>query len=71
VQNIDLMNLWRVLPQLPARWYREAAEQRGIALSDPAAREIVYGRPVEAGGQAPRSDASAGHRRFPNAAHKH
>jgi hypothetical protein len=28
-----------------ARWYREAAQQRGIELEDANAREIVYGMP--------------------------
>ena len=28
-----------------ARWYREAAEERGIELEDAQAREIVYGMP--------------------------
>jgi hypothetical protein len=28
-----------------SRWYREAAEERGIELEDAEAREIVYGMP--------------------------
>ncbi|HEX7390313.1 MAG TPA: DUF1244 domain-containing protein, partial [Acidiphilium sp.] len=28
-------------------WYREAAEARGVALTDPDAREIVYGMPYK------------------------
>ena len=45
VQNIDLMNLAGFCRNCLSRWYREAAEQRGVALSDPQAREIVYGMP--------------------------
>ena len=30
-----------------ARWYRAAAEERGVALTDPEAREIVYGMPYD------------------------
>ena len=45
VQNIDLMNLAGFCRNCLARWYREAAEERGIALSDEAARERVYGMP--------------------------
>jgi len=45
VQNIDLMNLAGFCRNCLSRWYREAAEQRGVALSDPAAREMVYGMP--------------------------
>ena len=47
VQNIDLMNLAGFCRNCLSRWYREAAEQRGIALSDPDAREIVYGMPYK------------------------
>ena len=47
VQNIDLMNLAGFCRNCLSKWYRAAAEERGIALSDPAAREIVYGMPYE------------------------
>ncbi|WBV44451.1 DUF1244 domain-containing protein [Pseudoroseomonas cervicalis] len=47
VQNIDLMNLAGFCRNCLSRWYREAAEARGIALPDPAAREIVYGMPYK------------------------
>ena len=47
VQNIDLMNLAGFCRNCLSRWYREAAEQRGIALADPDAREIVYGMPYK------------------------
>ena len=47
VQNIDLMNLAGFCRNCLSRWYREAAEAKGIALPDPAAREIVYGMPYK------------------------
>ncbi len=47
VQNIDLMNLAGFCRNCLSRWYREAAEARGIALSDPDAREIIYGMPYK------------------------
>jgi hypothetical protein len=47
VQNIDLMNLAGFCRNCLSRWYREAAEARGLPLSDPAAREIVYGMPYK------------------------
>ena len=28
-------------------WYRAAADEKGVALSDPEAREIVYGMPYD------------------------
>ena len=45
VQNIDLMNLADFCRNCLSRWYREAAEEKGLELDDKAAREIVYGMP--------------------------
>ncbi len=45
VQNIDLMNLAGFCRNCIARWYQEAAAERGRALSKDEAREIVYGMP--------------------------
>lgn len=47
VQNIDLMNLAGFCRNCLSRWYREAAEERGIDMPDPQAREVVYGMPYE------------------------
>ena len=47
VQNIDLMNLAGFCRNCLSRWYREAAEAKGISLADPDAREIVYGMPYK------------------------
>jgi uncharacterized protein len=47
VQNIDLMNLAGFCRNCLSRWYREAAEDRGIKLEDAEAREIVYGMPYQ------------------------
>ena len=43
VQNIDLMNLAGFCRNCLSKWYRAAAEERGIDLSYEQAREIVYG----------------------------
>ena len=43
VQNIDLMNLAGFCRNCLSKWYRAEAEERGLALSDPESREIVYG----------------------------
>jgi len=48
VQNIDLMNLAGFCRNCLSKWYRAAAEERGVALSDPQSREIVYGMPYDA-----------------------
>jgi len=45
VQNIDLMNLAGFCRNCLANWYREAAGEKGVALSKDEAREIVYGMP--------------------------
>jgi hypothetical protein len=47
VQNIDLMNLAGFCRNCLSRWYREAAAAQGIPLSDPDAREIIYGMPYK------------------------
>ncbi|HWO19232.1 MAG TPA: DUF1244 domain-containing protein [Kofleriaceae bacterium] len=47
VQNIDVMNLAGFCRNCLSRWYREAATERGVALSDPEAREIIYGMPYD------------------------
>ena len=45
VQNIDLMNLAGFCRNCCSKWYRAAAEERGIDMSYEEAREIVYGMP--------------------------
>jgi hypothetical protein len=47
VQNIDLMNLAGFCRNCLSRWYREAAEAKGITLADADAREIIYGMPYK------------------------
>ena len=47
VQNIDLMNLAGFCRNCLARWYQEAAAERGINLSKDEAREVYYGLPYE------------------------
>jgi hypothetical protein len=47
VQNIDLMNMAGFCRNCLSKWYRGAAEERGVALSDPEARETIYGMPYK------------------------
>ncbi|HTR18179.1 MAG TPA: DUF1244 domain-containing protein [Acetobacteraceae bacterium] len=47
VQNIDLMTLAGFCRNCLSRWYREAAEERGLPLADADAREIIYGMPYK------------------------
>ena len=44
-QNIDMMNLAGFCRNCLSNWYREAAAERGIAVSKEEAREHVYGMP--------------------------
>lgn len=48
VQNLDVMNLAGFCRNCLSKWYRAAAAERGIELSDPEAREAIYGMPYEA-----------------------
>ena len=59
VQNIDMMNLAGFCRNCLSRWYREAAETKGIGLSDPDAREIVYGMPYKEWQEKHQKEASA------------
>ena len=47
VQNIDVMKLAGFCRNCLSKWYRAAAEERGVELADLEAREIVYGMPYE------------------------
>jgi len=47
VQNIDLMNLAGFCRNCLSKWYRAAAEERNMEISDAQAREIIYGMPYE------------------------
>ncbi len=45
VQNIDLMNLAGFCRNCLSKWYRAAAEERGLEMDLEEARELVYGMP--------------------------
>ena len=45
VQNIDLMNLAGFCRNCLSKWYRAAADEAGVELSDAEARELIYGMP--------------------------
>ncbi len=47
VQNIDLMNLAGFCRNCLSKWYRAAAEEKGLEMSRDDAREIVYGMPYD------------------------
>ena len=45
VQNIDMMNLTGFCRNCLARWYQEAAAERGIEMSKEEGRAAFYGMP--------------------------
>ena len=71
VQNIDLMNLAGFCRNCLSKWYRAAAEERGLELADPKAREIIYGMPYEEWKSRYQKEASAEQKAGFATAHKH
>ena len=60
VQNIGLMNLAGFCRNCLSNWYREAAEEKGFALSKDESREIIYGMPYAEWQRKYQTEASAG-----------
>ena len=72
VQNIDLMNLAGFCRNCLSKWYRAAAVEKGMDLSDEKAREIVYGMPYSEWKAKHQKEASpAQSKAFSGAQHKH
>jgi len=59
VQNIDLMNLSGFCRNCLSKWYRAAAEEKGLEMSYDDAREIVYGMPYGEWKEKYQSEATA------------
>ncbi|HYH39585.1 MAG TPA: DUF1244 domain-containing protein [Azospirillum sp.] len=47
VQNIDLMNLAGFCRNCLSKWYRAAAVERGVEMTEEEAREVIYGMPFK------------------------
>ena len=47
VQNIELMNLAGFGRNCLSNWLKDAADERGLAMSKEASREHIYGMPYE------------------------
>ena len=58
VQNIDLMNLAGFCRNCLSKWYKAAAEDKGIALDYEEARQIIYGMPYPEWKEKYQSEAS-------------
>jgi hypothetical protein len=59
VQNIDLMNLAGFCRNCLSNWLKDAADERGVALSKDESREQVYGMPYEEWKARHQAEASA------------
>jgi hypothetical protein len=71
VQNIDLMNLAGFCRNCLSKWYLAAAQERGVVMTDPEARESVYGMPYEEWKKRYQKEASAEQRKAFAETHKH
>jgi hypothetical protein len=47
VQNIDMMNLAGFCRNCLSNWMKDAADEKGLAMSKDESREIVYGMPYD------------------------
>jgi hypothetical protein len=47
VQNIDMMNLAGFCRNCLGNWLKEAADERGVAMTKDESREVVYGMPYD------------------------
>lgn len=59
VQNIDLMNLAGFCRNCLSKWYRAAAEDKGIEMDYEEARTVIYGIPYPEWKAKYQSEASA------------
>jgi uncharacterized protein len=72
VQNIDLMNLAGFCRNCLSNWMKDAADEKGVPLSNDESRQIVYGMPYEEWKAKHQPEASPAQRAaFEKGAHKH
>ncbi len=71
VQNIDLMTLAGFCRNCLARWYQEAAAERGIEMDKAESREVFYGMPYDEWKRMYQTEATAEQAEAFAASHKH
>jgi hypothetical protein len=72
VQNIELMNLAGFCRNCLSNWMKDAADERGVALSKDASRELIYGMPFDEWKAKYQKEATAEQKAaFQKEAHKH
>jgi hypothetical protein len=72
VQNIDLMNLAGFCRNCLSNWMKDAADERGVAMSKDESRTNVYGMPYDEWRAKYQKEATPEQQAaFAKAAHKH
>jgi uncharacterized protein len=71
VQNIDLMNLAGFCRNCLSNWMKDAADEKGIAMSKDQSREAVYGMPYEEWRAKHQKDASPEQKAAFEKSHRH
>ena len=72
VQNIDLMNLAGFCRNCLSNWMKDAADERGLAMSKDESRTVVYGMPSDEWRAKYQKEATPEQQAaFSKAAHKH
>jgi hypothetical protein len=72
VQNIDLMNLAGFCRNCLSNWMKDAADERGVAMSKDESRTTVYGMPYDDWRAKYQKEATPEQQAaFAKAAHKH
>ena len=71
VQNIDMMNLAGFCRNCLSNWMKEAADERGLALSKDESRTLVYGMPYDEWRAKYQTEASAEQKAALAKSHRH
>jgi uncharacterized protein len=72
VQNIDLMNLAGFCRNCLSNWMKDAADEKGLAMSKDESRQIVYGMPYDEWRKQHQKEASPEQKAaLEKSAHKH
>ena len=71
VQNIDMMNLAGFCRNCLSNWMKDAADERGVAMTKDESRELVYGMSYDAWKSQHQGEASPDQQKAFTDQHKH
>ncbi|MFN0264662.1 DUF1244 domain-containing protein [Tepidamorphus sp. 3E244] len=71
VQNIDMMNLAGFCRNCLSNWYKDAADEKGLAMDKEESRRIIYGMPYEEWKSKHQTDATDAQRAALAQSHRH